>query len=418
MMSASEQTLGLNTYLLLLRGHGANGVVLKRDDDGGPVGRDSKLSEIFLASGDYTIEATSYCWHESTSSGCMRRFSPTGKFTLDVDLDSPGGSTGSVQVAGLPASSWATIGQSLELPFTFGYWSGSNTGAGTGDVPLWLVDVEPTVLSVSPASMTVRATAVKGSGTVTATPTRVGDYGVVLVFHSGASKVGSYRFVVKACPATQKVELDAQDCSVAARSVPSVISAPPPAPQSSVPSTCIERAPVQRWYLVERQWPSSNGCSLVGDSRLPARYFVFEVPFDHAEVTIRLNSTQDNRLILLGPVGSDSRVRVSENISACGSSAGSECVFVSDSAQSRIVKPSLTRGEYVIVTTLPTPTGSTVPAVSGGFTLNIKIPYPEGSCPAARALPGGAAALAGSAGAVALLANPPRLESVFGQDCR
>ena len=54
----SANAAKLDTYLILLGGHGADGKVLARDDDGGP-GADSRISRK-LPAGDYTIEATSW----------------------------------------------------------------------------------------------------------------------------------------------------------------------------------------------------------------------------------------------------------------------------------------------------------------------------------------------------------------------
>ena len=61
----------LDTYLILLKGTGAQATVIGRDDDSGP-GSDSRLSGVKLAPGQYTIEATTY------------RNGATGRYTLRV----------------------------------------------------------------------------------------------------------------------------------------------------------------------------------------------------------------------------------------------------------------------------------------------------------------------------------------------
>ena len=55
----------LDTYALLLEGHGADGTVIGRDDDGGP-GTDSRIAKK-LPAGDYTIEAAT--WGSSRTGG-------------------------------------------------------------------------------------------------------------------------------------------------------------------------------------------------------------------------------------------------------------------------------------------------------------------------------------------------------------
>ncbi|WP_419553278.1 hypothetical protein [Candidatus Poriferisodalis sp.] len=50
-------TNALDTYLVLLGGHGSGGSPQASDDDSG-TGDDAQLADVFLTAGDYTIEAT------------------------------------------------------------------------------------------------------------------------------------------------------------------------------------------------------------------------------------------------------------------------------------------------------------------------------------------------------------------------
>ncbi len=70
--SAASNSTALDTYVVLLEGHGPSGAVADYDDDAGP-GFDSRLDNVFLAPGDYTVEATTY------------RRQATGDYTLTVD---------------------------------------------------------------------------------------------------------------------------------------------------------------------------------------------------------------------------------------------------------------------------------------------------------------------------------------------
>ena len=65
-------TAKLDTYMILLDGHGATGSVNASDDDGGP-GNDSRIAKK-LPPGDYTVEATTY------------RSAATGRYRLKVSI--------------------------------------------------------------------------------------------------------------------------------------------------------------------------------------------------------------------------------------------------------------------------------------------------------------------------------------------
>ncbi|WP_420624134.1 hypothetical protein [Candidatus Poriferisodalis sp.] len=70
--NAASNTSRLDTYLILLDGHGSAGTQIDSDDDSGNR-NDSRLADIFLQRGNYTIEATTY------------RTTATGNYNLTVD---------------------------------------------------------------------------------------------------------------------------------------------------------------------------------------------------------------------------------------------------------------------------------------------------------------------------------------------
>ena len=86
----------LDTYLILLKGTGPAAAVIGRDDDSGPR-TDSRLTDVFLQPGSYTIEATSYS---------PRR---TGSYRLGIDAT----------VTGLKPSYDAILDETVTIAFDY-----------------------------------------------------------------------------------------------------------------------------------------------------------------------------------------------------------------------------------------------------------------------------------------------------------
>jgi len=361
--SASGQTRSLDTYLMLLSGHEASGRLLELDDDGG-VGRNSRLSSVFLPSGDYTIEATSYS------------ASTTGDFILTVGVQTPAKIAGPVTVTGLSAAVWGTAGDKLTLPFSFDLESDNDSAIQGGGLRPYIEAVQPSVLSSS-----VSLNYSEGSGQITISPsvTRVGNYRIVLGFRKNGSTVvvGRYGFGLRLCPQREAVPDGQTSCSLDTSWVPRIAKLP----NGAVSSACIERVPVVRWYVADRPWPAVNSsCTFLdGTSKRPARYFVFEVPFNSAEVTIRLTSSQDTYLML-------SRRIVASSGTTAGVDLGTLLreddngyrTYGNTNSTDSWITATLPQGMYVAVATIPKPAVGTTPSISGNFTLNIKVPYPIG----------------------------------------
>ncbi len=140
----------LDTYLILLKGTGATATVIDEDDDDGHR-NDSRLTDIFLQPGTYTIEATTY------------RPAHTGKYTLNLNAT----------VTGLKTDYNAIVGRELKIDF--------ETGKFTPRV------------SVPASSLSATATRTGTMATLSVTPARTGDFSVTLSFSRPAetSRSGS-----------------------------------------------------------------------------------------------------------------------------------------------------------------------------------------------------------------------------------
>ena len=138
----------LDTYLILLSGHGGGGTQIDSDDDSGN-STDSRLADIFLEEGQYTIEATTY------------RTTATGHYRLRVDAT----------VTGLKPRYDAYAGRELVVKFQTGSF-----------VP---------TASVPASGLTATASRSGSTASLSVTPSRTGTLGVNLSFSRSAEASGS-----------------------------------------------------------------------------------------------------------------------------------------------------------------------------------------------------------------------------------
>ena len=279
--------------LQLISGRSGDGEVLAEAKTGSGGSSSSRLSDVFLPAGDYSIEATGPA---------------TGSFKLAIDVKTEAEGSGPVVVAGLPQAIWAVAGQEQRLVFSFYFIE-------PGDALTRSVRLTPSAELAGPVKAQapgVQVVSNEGSGTVTLSPGELsaGVYRVVLEFRrTGSTAVlGRVGFQVKVCSAGQAVGVGG---SMACSGDPVVGLRVSRLSHGSVPSACIERLPTRRWHMVVRRWPAADSsCAVLdGVGNRPARYFVLEVPFGSAEVTLRLTSAQDTYLMLSRRVASRVRCR-------------------------------------------------------------------------------------------------------------
>ena len=161
----------LDTYLILLKGTGAAATVIGRDDDSGPR-TDSRLADVFLQRGSYTIEATTY------------RSRTQGSYRLSIDAT----------VTGLIAEYNAFAGRKLVVEFETGPFI-------------------PTA-SVSASSLSVKATRVGSAARLAVTPSRTGSFSVKLSFGRPTRAEGSGSARVPPRQSTRGGSADVQDVGV------------------------------------------------------------------------------------------------------------------------------------------------------------------------------------------------------------
>ena len=152
-----------DTYMFLLDGHGPDGTVVTEDDDGGVGnrGRNSRLTNLALDAGKYTVTAST---HDPTR---------IGSFSLAV-----------LGVIGLQKSHRATVGDVFSTGFRY----------RPRDAVLKILPVTPSGLSLTRVPR-------NGSVGVAGTPTRADTYTVTLEFSQG-TQTHTRTFTIKAtCPA-------------------------------------------------------------------------------------------------------------------------------------------------------------------------------------------------------------------------
>ncbi|WP_419554778.1 hypothetical protein [Candidatus Poriferisodalis sp.] len=178
--SAATNTQRIDTYLVLLRGHtpDGTGTYITHNDDAqnaashGLHWRDSRLVDVFLQPGHYTIEATTYHAHSTTN--------PT-RTTGDYDL------TVEATLTGLQASYDAYAGQQLTIGFETG-------------------DFTPTA-TVPVSGLAASATKSGTTASLTVTPSRTGAFSVTLSFSrpSGSSARSTRSATARAAAAASTV---------------------------------------------------------------------------------------------------------------------------------------------------------------------------------------------------------------------
>ncbi len=228
-------TNALDTYVVLLDGHGSGGQVAGRDDNSG-TGDNARLSEVFLASGRYTIEATT-----ATAEA-------TGGYRLMVAADF------APQSDDLPATVTATVGLTAKHRFDYRPH-----------------DATVTVQSVSPQGLTAAVTALHGSAVVDLTPDKALTTTVTLAF-TASGHTGTETITVTSY------------CQTGYRASPDG-TCQPLTPE--LDESCFQTLPEGRTDTFGRQWRNvvtrdlyAQDCDSVSVTGKTAGYFRFDIPAD------------------------------------------------------------------------------------------------------------------------------------------
>ncbi len=182
---AAEVTIDLesddqDTYLFLLRGHGPDGTLVARDDDGGE-GRNSRLADLALSAGDYTITASTF--------SRMR----TGSFSLAA-----------LGVIGLQDSRDAMV-EPAGFSTSFKYRPRTAS--------LKVLPAAPPGLSLTPADL-------NGDVGLAGTPTRADTYTATIEFTQGTQTHKRKVTITATCPVGKVPHIDGSGTCTPAAAVP------------------------------------------------------------------------------------------------------------------------------------------------------------------------------------------------------
>ena len=222
----------LDTYLLLLGGHGSGGTALHSHNN--LRGDATALDGVYLTAGDYTIEATTALPNA------------TGGYRIAFEGDF------AVQSDDLPATVTATVGQTAKARFDY--------------LPH---DAAVTVQSVSPEGLTAAVTALHGTAAVDLAPDKARTTTITLAFAASGHT------------STQTLTVNAS-CQTGFRPSPDGTCVPL-APE--LDESCFQNLPEGRTNGFGRQWATTllsdvygSACTSVSVVGKAAAYFRFDLP--------------------------------------------------------------------------------------------------------------------------------------------
>ncbi|WP_419907649.1 phospholipase A2 [Candidatus Poriferisodalis sp.] len=173
----------IDPYVLLLYGHGSGGAERARDDNSG-AGDNARLTDLFLAPGEYTIEATTATAGDS------------GKYRLSIDADFTARAPD--QLARIDAR----VGQAITRA-----WAYLPAGATAA------------VQAITPSGLTATVTSDQGNAALTATASRAGDY-TVTVAYAASGHTSTIATAVKILCPPRHVTTTTRTCTPLATALP------------------------------------------------------------------------------------------------------------------------------------------------------------------------------------------------------
>ena len=341
---AAEVTIDLesrtqDTYLFLLRGHGPDATPVARDDDGGR-SYNSRLANLELKAGGYTISASTY--HR-------RR---TGDFSVAA-----------LGVLGLRESYRATVGEVFSAGFKYRPRAAA----------LKIASVTPEGLSLKPADL-------NGDVGIAGTPTKVGTYTATLELTQGTQTHTSTLIIAATCPTGKAPHIDGSRACTPTATVPAGCSV-----------TSLDRVGRSWWGHVSAEADYSvygsgapAACHALSGLRR-AVYYSFTVPAfaasdnppsnQQARVRIKPRPKRSSRPPFSSP-GTPLVDGGKPTVGLWKLAQGSQASLVKRQTTAAGRDPSLDAvlpaGRYLVEIT-PTTTSTK----QGGFTLDVWLPVPE-----------------------------------------
>ncbi|MYJ47888.1 MAG: hypothetical protein F4070_09665, partial [Acidimicrobiales bacterium] len=293
----------LDTYAVVLYGHGSGGVERASDDDSGGNG-DARLADVLLAAGKYTIEATT-----ATNEA-------TGAYRLRVQADF------AARTPDQPRHVLATVGQQITRT-----WSHQPA------------DVSVSIQSVTPAGLDAQVRTDDGSATFTATATHAGVYTVTVAYTASGHTSTITTTVDADCP-PRYVETNTRTCTPLATALPTACTV-----TSLHDGRIWGRRDQSGQYLLYSRSADEDCGSLTQDNK--AVYYAFSLP-KRLPVEFELRDVINMATLRAGGAPSMTLWSVRSTHPVTGRVVGFEATARTTSSSGPFVGLDLAAGDYLI----------------------------------------------------------------------
>ena len=293
----------LDTYLVVLYGHGSGGVERIRDDDSGGDG-DAQVADVLLAAGRYTIEAT-------TASNAAQ-----GGYRLRVGGDF------AARAPDQPSRTIATVGRQITRS-----WAHQ---PGTAKV---------TVQSVAPDGLDASIVSDDGLATLTASAARAGEYAVTVAYTASGHTSTRTTIIDADCP-PRHIETQTRTCIPIATALPTGCT-----PTALHDGRIWGRRDQSGQYLLYSRSADGDCDSLTQDDK--AIYYAFSLP-KRLPVELELRDVINMATLRAGGAPSMTLWRVQSTHPVTGRVVGFEATASTSSSSGPFIGLDLAPGDYLI----------------------------------------------------------------------